>query len=55
MAPTTAKQWTVEGKNGFESLKLNEKAPVPSVGDKDVLVKSMLKRYIFFLFVPMDR
>ncbi|KAF2800081.1 alcohol dehydrogenase [Melanomma pulvis-pyrius CBS 109.77] len=39
MAPTTAKQWTVEGKNGFDSLKLNEKAPVPQVGDKDVLVK----------------
>ncbi|KAF1993137.1 hypothetical protein P154DRAFT_451005 [Amniculicola lignicola CBS 123094] len=39
MAPTTAKQWTVEGKDGFESLKLNEKAAVPQLGDKDVLVK----------------
>ncbi|KAH7116037.1 hypothetical protein B0J11DRAFT_115728 [Dendryphion nanum] len=39
MAPTTAKQWTVEGKNGFDSLKFNEKAPVPQLGDKDVLVK----------------
>jgi hypothetical protein len=40
MAPTTTKQWTVEGKTGFDALKLNEKAPVPKVGDKDVLVKS---------------
>lgn len=40
MAPTTTKQWTVEGKTGFDALKLNEKAPVPQVGDKDVLVKS---------------
>ncbi|KAF2708846.1 alcohol dehydrogenase [Pleomassaria siparia CBS 279.74] len=39
MAPTTAKQWTIEGKTGFDSLKLNEKAPVPQMGDKDVLVK----------------
>ncbi|KAF2265819.1 alcohol dehydrogenase [Lojkania enalia] len=39
MAPTTTKQWTVEGKNGFDSLKLNEKAPIPQLGDRDVLVK----------------
>ncbi|KAF1955761.1 NAD(P)-binding protein [Byssothecium circinans] len=39
MAPSTIKQWTVEGQNGFESLKLNEKAPLPHVGEKDVLVK----------------
>ena len=39
MAPTTMKQWVVEGQNGFDSLKLNEKAPVPELGDKDVLVK----------------
>ncbi|KAF2121367.1 hypothetical protein BDV96DRAFT_564135 [Lophiotrema nucula] len=39
MAPTTAKQWTVEGKDGFDSLKFNEKAPVAQLGDKDVLVK----------------
>lgn len=38
MAPSTTKQWTVEGKEGFESLKLNEKAPIPSLGDRDVLV-----------------
>lgn len=41
MAPTTTKQWTVEGKNGFDALKFNEKAPVPEMGDKDVLVKGM--------------
>ncbi|KAJ4301678.1 hypothetical protein N0V90_003771 [Kalmusia sp. IMI 367209] len=39
MSPSTTKQWTVEGKNGFDSLKWDEKAPVPSLGDKDVLVK----------------
>ncbi|KAF2129264.1 hypothetical protein P153DRAFT_366683 [Dothidotthia symphoricarpi CBS 119687] len=39
MAPTTTKQWTVEGKDGFEALKFNEKAPIPEIGDKDVLVK----------------
>lgn len=38
MAPPTTKQWTVEGQNGFDSLKFNEKAPIPSLGDKDVLV-----------------
>ncbi|KAF2188126.1 alcohol dehydrogenase [Zopfia rhizophila CBS 207.26] len=39
MAPTTTQQWTIEGKNGFESLKFNEKAPIPKLGDRDVLVK----------------
>jgi hypothetical protein len=41
MAPSTMKQWTVEGKDGFESLKFNEKAPVPELGENDVLVKCM--------------
>lgn len=41
MAPSTTKQWTIEGKSGFDALKLNESASVPKVGDKDVLVKSM--------------
>lgn len=35
----TQKQWTVAGKTGFDSLKLNESAAVPQLGDKDVLVK----------------
>lgn len=35
----TQKQWAVAGKTGFDSLKLNESAPVPKLGDKDVLVK----------------
>ncbi|KAF2739002.1 hypothetical protein EJ04DRAFT_583419 [Polyplosphaeria fusca] len=39
MPPTTTKQWTIEGKSGFDSLKLDEKAPIPQLGDKDVLVK----------------
>jgi hypothetical protein len=38
--PTTTRQWTVHGQNGFDSLKFDEKAPVPKLGDKDVLVKS---------------
>lgn len=42
MAPSTNKQWTVQGKDGFDSLKWDEKAPVPSIGDKEVLVKRML-------------
>ncbi|KAJ4366073.1 hypothetical protein N0V95_000300 [Ascochyta clinopodiicola] len=39
MAPSTTKQWTIEGKDGFDALKLNEGASVPKLGDKDVLVK----------------
>ena len=38
MAPSTTKQWTVEGKNGFDSLKFHEKADIPALGDHDVLV-----------------
>jgi hypothetical protein len=40
MAPTTNKQWIVTGTSGFDALKWDEKASVPQVGDKDVLVKS---------------
>jgi hypothetical protein len=39
MAPSTQKQWIVHGKNGFDSLQWQEDAPVPQLGDKDVLVK----------------
>ncbi|MCJ1232365.1 hypothetical protein MMC14_000317 [Varicellaria rhodocarpa] len=39
MAPTTTKQWTIDGKDGFESLKFNEKAEVPSLGERGVLVR----------------
>ncbi len=38
MAPTNNKQWTIEGKDGFDSLKLNDKAEIPILGEKDVLV-----------------
>lgn len=38
MAPSTTKQWTVNGKNGFDSLSYNEKAEIPQLGDHDVLV-----------------
>ncbi|KAL8830776.1 MAG: hypothetical protein Q9170_005581 [Blastenia crenularia] len=38
MAPSTTKQWTVVGKTGFDSLKFDEKAQIPQLGDHDVLV-----------------
>ena len=38
MAPSTTKQWTVTGKDGFDSLSFNEKAEIPKLGDHDVLV-----------------
>jgi hypothetical protein len=41
MAPSTTKAWSVQGKDGFESLKFNEQAKVPEVGDKDVLIKGV--------------
>jgi len=37
--PNTQKQWNVQGKDGFESLKYSDNAPVPEVGEKDVLIK----------------
>lgn len=39
MAPSTTKQWTVHGKDGFDALKWDDKAPIAPLGDKDVLVK----------------
>jgi NADPH:quinone reductase-like Zn-dependent oxidoreductase len=39
MTPSTHKSWTVNGQNGFDSLNFHEEAPVPELGDKDVLVK----------------
>jgi hypothetical protein len=39
MAPSTTQQWTVQGKSGFDALKFDEKAQIPEMGDKDVLVK----------------
>ncbi|KAL8944340.1 MAG: hypothetical protein Q9216_000525 [Gyalolechia sp. 2 TL-2023] len=38
MAPTTTKQWTVTGRDGFDSLNFEEKAQIPQLGDRDVLV-----------------
>ena len=35
----TMKQWTVAGKSGFDDMKYDESAPIPEIGDKDVLVK----------------
>ncbi|KAG8527419.1 uncharacterized protein KY384_007571 [Bacidia gigantensis] len=36
--PSTTKQWTVNGKDGFSSFQFHEKAPLPPLGDNDVLV-----------------
>ena len=39
MAPATMKQWIVEGKDkGFDGLSFGE-APIPKVGENEVLVK----------------
>ena len=37
--PSTQKQWTVAELTGFDGLKLATDAPVPQVGENDVLVK----------------
>lgn len=37
--PKTTKAWTIEGQDGFESLKLNNEAPIPALSDNEVLVK----------------
>lgn len=50
MAPTSTKQWRVEGQNGFDSLKFNEQGSIPEVGDKDVLVKSTAQEHSSILF-----
>lgn len=38
MPPSSTKQWIVQGKDGFDSLKFHDKAEIPSLGDHDVLV-----------------
>ncbi|KAE8306930.1 hypothetical protein BDV41DRAFT_582844 [Aspergillus transmontanensis] len=38
MSTSTQQQWVLEGSNGFDSLVLKD-APLPKVGDKDVLVR----------------
>ena len=40
--PSTQKQWTVAELTGFDGLKLATDAPVPQVGENDVLVKCKL-------------
>ena len=50
----TQKQWTVAGKTGFDSLKLNESAAVPQLGDKDVLVKCTKPHSISLIYNPNE-
>jgi hypothetical protein len=40
--PSTQKQWTVAELTGFDGLKLATDAPVPQIGENDVLVKCKL-------------
>jgi NADPH:quinone reductase-like Zn-dependent oxidoreductase len=37
--PKTHRAWTVEGLNGFDSLKFHKEAPVSEPSDYEVLVK----------------
>ncbi len=37
--PKTTKAWTVEGQDGFDSLKLNKDVAIPALSDNEVLVK----------------
>ena len=39
MAPKSQQQWTIEGRDGFDSLQLTKDAPVPELSDHDVLVQ----------------
>ncbi|KAK5070310.1 hypothetical protein LTR70_010690 [Exophiala xenobiotica] len=39
MAPTRTAQWIVDGKNGFDNLKLEPSADIPILGDHDCLVQ----------------
>lgn len=37
--PKTTEAWVIEGKNGFDSLKLQKDRPVGEVGDYDCVVQ----------------
>lgn len=37
--PATTSQWTIQGVDGFDSLKLEESAPLPQLGDHDCLIQ----------------
>ncbi|KAM5381808.1 hypothetical protein ACJZ2D_002798 [Fusarium nematophilum] len=39
MVPQTQKQWVLRGANGFDSLEFQPDAPVPPIGDREVLVQ----------------
>ncbi|KAH7268220.1 hypothetical protein FSOLCH5_008302 [Fusarium solani] len=39
MVPKTQKQWILRGSGSFDSLEFQKEAPVPSIGDQDVLVQ----------------
>lgn len=39
MLPATTKQWTLEGNHGFDSLQFDPSAPIPQLGQREVLVR----------------
>jgi hypothetical protein len=46
MVSQTQKQWTLQGKNGVDSLIYNEDAPIPKIGETEVLVKCEYTREV---------
>jgi len=57
--PSTQKQWVISGQEGFDSLKFQTDAPIPKVGENEVLVKlegaSLNYRDLVILRVCEDR
>lgn len=45
MSPSTMQQWNVRGTNGFDDLDFTKDAPIPTIGDNDVLVKSKQSKH----------
>jgi NADPH:quinone reductase-like Zn-dependent oxidoreductase len=39
MAPLTSKRYTVQGFTGFDGLRFDDQAPIPKLGERDILVK----------------
>jgi hypothetical protein len=52
--PSTQKQWKVTELTGFDGLKLATDAPVPQIGEKDVLVKCEFSQPRQYSSIPPD-
>jgi hypothetical protein len=55
MASRTQSQWTLSGRGDYDKLSLNKQAPIPYVGDNDVLVRSRSIQPSLFFIVTIDR